>query len=145
MISAGFVSEGNDSLYVEVEENFWRPHASEFVLDVVKPLLSGNGLPAHEAAAKIVGWIRGRGPDVTLVSDSDWDRKVLLKHLRHVGYCRPLWQWAKVPQDLPGNLRRAFNNAYLEWFLRSGHPQHHALYDAEALRYADQAARSADE
>ena len=134
LISAAFVSDRNESLYIEVEESFWRPHASQFVLEVVQPLLSGSGLPASQVAGKIVGWIKGRGSDVTLISDSDWDQKMLIKHLRYAGYCRPNWHWEKVPMDLPPKLRPNFNAAYVEWFLRSGRAQHHALNDAQALR-----------
>lgn len=146
LISAGFVTESNEVLYVEVEEAFWLPHASQFVLDEVKPLLSGQGLPAHEATAKIIGWLNARGPDISLISDSDWDLKILQKHLNETGYHWPEnWKWEKAPQYLPSRLHHAYDCAYQECFLRSGRAQHHALTDAQALRDAHVVAMSGNE
>jgi len=146
LISAGFVTDTNEVLYVEVEEAFWLPKASQFVLDEVKPLLSGQGLPAHEATAKIIGWLNARGPDVTLISDSDWDQKILRKHLHRTGYPWPdHWKWEKAPLYLPSRLHHAYDCAYQEWFLRSGRAQHHALNDAQAMRDAHVVATSGNE
>jgi hypothetical protein len=146
LISAGFVTETNEVLYVEVEEAFWLPKASQFVLDEVKPQLSGQGLPAHEAAEKILGWLNARGPNVTLISDSDWDQKILRKHLHQTGYPWPdHWKWEKVPLNLPSRIHHAYDCAYQEWFLRSGRAQHHALNDAQAMRDAHVVAISGNE
>lgn len=146
LISAGFVSETNEVLYVEVEAAFWLPKASQFVLDEVKPLLSGQGLPAHEAAAKIIGWLNARGPEVTLISDSDWDLRILRKHLHRAGYHWPYqWKWEKAPLHLPSRIHHAYDCAYMEWFLRSGRAKHHALNDAQAMRDAHVAAMTSNE
>jgi len=146
LISAGFVTEESEVLYVEVEAAFWLPQASQFVLDEVKPLLGDQGLAANEAAAKIVDWLNSKGPEVTLISDSDWDLRVLQQHLQRAGYHWPdLWRWDKAPQHLPSKLQHAYDCAYLEWFLRSGRAQHHALNDAQAIRHAHITAMAANE
>jgi len=146
MVSAGFVAENNEALYIEVEEAFWRSDASQFVLDHVKPLLSDQSIPAREAASKIIDWLNSKGPDVTLISDSDWDLRILQNHLQWTGYQWPnLWQWEMAPQHLPSKLHHAFDCAYQAWFLRSGHKQHHALSDAQALRDAHLGAITANE
>ncbi len=146
MVSAGFVAEDNEVLYVEVEEAFWRSDASQFVLDHVKPLLSDQSIPAREAASKIIDWLNSKGPDVTLISDSDWDLRILQNHLQRTGYeWSHRWQWEKAPQYLPSKLHHAYDCAYQAWFLRSGHKQHHALNDALALRDAHLVATTANE
>lgn len=146
MVSAGFVADDNEALYVEVEEAFWRSDASQFVLDHVKPLLSNQGIPASEVASEIIDWLNSKGPEVTLVSDSDWDLRILQSHLQRAGYqWHHLWQWEKTPQHLPSKLHHAFDCAYQEWLLRSGRKQHHALNDARALREAYFAATTANE
>lgn len=137
LISAAFVDEQNDSLYIEIETQYWQPYSSEFVIEVVKPLLRGDGLPAQQGSAKIGGWLNARGPELILVSDSDWDWRMLRRHFKLTGYVWPFfWQWENVRYLLNGNQRKMFNSAYAEWFLRSGHVQHHALNDAQALRDA---------
>lgn len=146
MVSAGFVAEDNEAFYVEVEEAFWRSGASQFVLDHVKPLLSNQGIPASEVASKIIDWLNSKGPEATLISDSDWDLRILQNHLQRTGYQWPdLWHWEMAPNHLPSKLHHAFDCAYQAWFLRSGHKQHHALNDAKALRDAHLGAITANE
>lgn len=146
LISAGFVDEQNNSLYLEVEPEHWQTYASQFVFDVVTPLLRGDGLPANQVTAKIGGWLNARGPELMLVSDSNWDMRILRRHFKQTGYSWPFhWQWDNVQAQLNGSQRRAFNSGYIEWFLRSGCPQHQALNDAQALRDAYFASMNAHE
>jgi len=146
MISAGFVAEDDDALYLEVEETWWLPKASKFVRDKVKPLLRGEGLSANEAALQIIHWLNSKGPEITLISDSDWDLRILQNHLELAAYHWPhRWRWDKAPQHLPSKAHHAYHCAYLEWFLRSGHEQHNALNDAQAIRHAHITAMTANE
>lgn len=134
LISAGFVDADGNTLYVEVEQNYWIAEASDFVKQTVIPLLTGPAYTPDQATAKIIGWMNARGPEITLISDSDWDRKILKSHLRQSGYRHtPTWHWIKAPMHLAPLQRKEFSSSYAAWFLRTGKQQHHALNDAIAL------------
>jgi hypothetical protein len=140
IISAAFVTEGQQTLYLELDQSSWeRQPVSDFVRDQVIPLLDGGAPLAHAAfSEKAVAWLGALGGEIRLISDSEWDVRLFRQHLNEDGYdWLSNWTWAQAPQNLPAREQtRIFDAEYLAFFLRTKRQRHHALSDAEALRYA---------
>lgn len=137
LISAGFIADTGEVLYLEIESAYWQEEASPFVQESVVPLLSETGMSANEATNRIVTWIDAHGQDIHLISDSDWDLRILRKHLaRSQRHWPRNWLWTQAPQHLASELHLRYDDVVATWFLASHRPQHHALNDAEAIACA---------
>ncbi|MHB1115171.1 3'-5' exonuclease family protein [Sideroxydans sp.] len=139
LISIGLVSEDGREFYCELTDTYQKSDCSDFVLDVVLPLLDGNNLLMEaQLASKLKVWIEG------LVAE-----EVVLR-------CNsPSYDWELVAglfnfYDWPSNLRKKcgtvdFDKARqthryqigLAIFWKGNSEQmHHALIDARSMRYA---------
>ena len=126
LISIGAVATDATAFYAEVRG--WSPdRTSEFVRQVVIPLLDGDAVPTEMAAEAFAAWLEertGRAP-TTLISDSGFDR----------------WAIAELlgDEDLPAGVEwkrvaivyEELDQATQALDLR----RHHALDDARALRH----------
>lgn len=129
LLSIGMAASTGEEFYAEV--NYSLDRCSEFVKDVVVPLLSGRRMTSYSDLHKeLLSWfnaIRIEAP-LFLCYDSDFDRKIfsdifdgsppVFIQLCEVGY-----------RNISAVLRCKFH-------ADNNLPAHHALNDARALRYA---------
>lgn len=125
LISIGAVATDSTAFYCEV--NSWnREHSSEFVRQIVVPLLDGDAVPLPMAAEAFSAWIderAGRAP-TTIISDSGYDRWALTELLGREDLPSGV-NWKRVPISY-----EEMDDATQQLNLR----RHHALDDARALR-----------
>lgn len=139
LISIGLVAEDGREFYAELTDTYQKSDCSDFVLEVVLPLLDGKDrLMEAQLAAKMKDWIEGLGADeVVLRCDS------------------PAYDWPFVEElfkfyGWPMNLRRKCGTVYFDndrqthryqaglamyWRNNSGR-RHHALVDSRSMRFA---------
>lgn len=126
LISLGAAATDGNAFYCEISD--WpRDKCSDFVVDVVLPLLDGNAVPHGTAAEAFTGWLCQRRPQpVIVVTDSAYDRWALADLLG--GESLPdgvLWQRVALPVEQLDAVMGAM-----------GLRRHHALDDARGLRQA---------
>lgn len=139
LISIGMVSEMDTrkTFYAELADTYSIEDCSDFVIDIVLPLLEGGSarMTMVELALNLKNWIEGLGQPVTFATDSicyDWPW--ILEIFEKPGS----WPANLDRQPLLLNfndLQRAerFNDA-VELAFASGLRRHHALDDAKANR-----------
>ena len=131
LISIGLVTQNGEEFYAEVP--FPQIECSEFVRDIVMPLLRREEHAVckddYELRTRLLTWLTLVKPRTTLQicyeAAEDW---TLLTAVLGV-----------VPAFVQGkHLYSNEVNELMRWdfFQRSGLPEHHALYDARALRAA---------
>lgn len=125
LISIGAVATDSTAFYAEV--NGWNAErASEFVKEIVLPLLDGDTVPLPMAAEAFTAWLderAGRAP-TTIISDSGYDRWALAELLGREDLPHGVdWKCVPIPYE-------AIDEASKQMNLR----RHHALDDARALR-----------
>jgi hypothetical protein len=129
LISIGLASSSGKEFYAEVP--FTHASCSQFVIDIVMPLLSSTSQPSLEyLQLNLLNWLNAIRNDepVIVCFDSNYDKRLLLKLfsnnlpnfiiLREIGY-----------RQIDG-LKRA------DFYRKNNLSEHHALNDAMALRYA---------
>lgn len=127
LISVGAVATDSTAFYCEIK-GWPAAKASDFVSNVVVPLLDGDAVPLPMARAAFNRWLADRMTErqVTIVCDSGFDRRSLVELLG--------------AEDLPGGaqwLRVPVSYAHLDDVAQAlGLRRHHALDDARALRHA---------
>jgi RimJ/RimL family protein N-acetyltransferase len=126
LISIGAVATDATAFYAEVQG--WAPDRStDFVQQVVMPLLDGDAVPLAVAAEAFTAWLAARGSRMptTIISDSGYDRWALAELLGSEKLPGKVeWKRVAVPYD-------EMDNAARQLKLR----RHHALDDARALRH----------
>jgi RimJ/RimL family protein N-acetyltransferase len=126
LISIGAVATDSTAFYAEVQG--WNPErASEFVRQVVMPLLDGDAVPLEVAAEAFSAWLderAGRAP-TTIISDSGFDRWALAELLGREDLPGGV-DWKRVPIAY-----EELDEATKMLKLR----RHQALDDARALRH----------
>jgi diamine N-acetyltransferase len=126
LISIGAVATDATAFYAEVR-GWSLDGTSDFVREVVLPLLDGDAVPMEMAAEAFAAWLgeRARRAPTTIVSDSGFDR----------------WAIAELlgKEDLPAGVEwKRVMVAYEEIDQATqalGLRRHHALDDARALRH----------
>jgi len=126
LISVGAVATDSTAFYAEVRG--WNPErATDFVKQVVMPLLDGDAVPMPMAAEAFSTWLderAGRAP-TTIISDSGFDRWALAELLGREDLPGGI-NWKRVPISY-----EEVDDAAKLLSLR----RHHALDDARALRH----------
>jgi hypothetical protein len=126
LISIGAVATDATAFYAELEG--WRPEKStDFVKEVVVPLLDGDAVPLALGSAALKSWLaeRGQNRQTTIISDSGFDRWALAELFGHEDL-PPNVVWQRVPVSY-----EKLDEVAQELKLR----RHHALDDARALRH----------
>ena len=126
LISIGAVATDATAFYAEVRG--WSPdRTSEFVREVVMPLLDGDAVPMEMAAEAFAAWLderAGRAP-TTIISDSGFDRWAIAELLGSEELPAGVeWKRVTVAYEELDQATQALD-------LR----RHHALDDARALRH----------
>lgn len=126
LISIGAVATDATAFYAEVRG--WNPdRTSEFVREVVMPLLDGDSVPMAMAAEAFAAWLdaRARRAPTTIISDSGFDRWAIAELLGKEDLPAGVeWKRVTVAYEELDQATEALN-------LR----RHHALDDARALRH----------
>lgn len=131
LISIGMAAASGEEFYAEV--SYPRDNYSEFVREAVIPLLGrvpNAFCPVDDLYMKITSWlkiIRTLDEDVDICFDyqTDWDLFSVALDGRVPSWCRPYM----VSRNINELLRYEFHK-------KNNLPEHHALYDAQANRYA---------
>ena len=131
LISIGMAAESGEEFYAEVP--YPAANCSPFVRESVLPLL--GHLPhtfcaIEDLYVKITTWLTIIRPDPEEIEicfdfQTDWDLFVLALDNRVPSWCQP----RMVSRNINELLRYKFHKD-------SNLPEHHALYDAQANRYA---------
>jgi diamine N-acetyltransferase len=126
LISVGAVATDSTAFYAEVRG--WNPErTTDFVKQVVMPLLDGDAVPMTMAAEAFTSWLderAGRAP-TTIISDSGFDRWALAELLGREDLPAGI-EWKRVAISY-----EELDDATRQLSLR----RHHALDDARALRH----------
>jgi hypothetical protein len=131
LISIGMVADSYEEFYAEVP--FPWHEASDFVRETVLPLLNQYPhayCPVPDLRLRLMTWleiVRRSGEDVEICIDyqTDWDLFAEALDHRVPPWCKP----RRVGREINELLLYSFHK-------NSGLPEHHALYDAQAARYA---------
>lgn len=129
LISIGLAASTGEEFYAEVPYSL--RDCSEFVKDIVIPLLGEEAqCPYDQLHTLLRNWlaiVKDRG-DVTICHDSEYDRTLFL----HVFDQRPpsFVHFRNVGDRHINELLRH------EFHVKNALPEHHALHDACAMRYA---------
>lgn len=130
LISIGMAASTGEDFYAEVP--FLAASASPFVRDIVMPLLS-NDLQAYctldELHVRVRNWLAVVRTDVEveLCFDSYYDENLFRSIFD--GYPPPFLRFRNVDRNINEFLRHNFH-------IINRLPEHHALNDARAMRYA---------
>ncbi len=125
LISIGAVATDSTAFYCEVT-GWSAERSSDFVKQIVVPLLDGDAVPLPMAADAFSAWLddrAGRAP-ITIISDSGYDRWALTELLGREDLPSGI-DWKCVPISY-----EALDEATKQLNLR----RHHALDDARTLR-----------
>jgi len=131
LISLGMAAESGEEFYAEVP--YPDEGCSEFVRETVIPLLGklpNSACSIDELRGRIIGWlelVRQRDEEVEICCDyqKDWDL-----FIDALGYRVPSWCRMRV---VACNINELL---LYEFHQKNQLPEHHALYDALANRYA---------
>lgn len=131
LISLGMAAESGEEFYAEVP--YPDKECSAFVREAVIPLLGripNSTCTIDELHTKIISWldiVRNRGEEVEICCDyqTDWDLFIDALDYRVPSWC----QMRRVARNINELLRYEFHK-------KNQLPEHHALYDAMANRYA---------
>lgn len=131
LISLGMVAESGEQFYAEVP--YSESECSNFVRETIIPLLGrvpDSRCNADELQSKIINWlnfVRNQDEEVEICVDyqTDWDLLVEALEGRVPPWCR----MRRVARNINELLRYEFHK-------KNQLPEHHALYDAMATRYA---------
>jgi hypothetical protein len=133
LISIGMVASSGQDFYAEVP--YPETECSEFVRETVIPLLGkipGASRSRHALRPDILKWFEQirRGEqrvEVCFDYQTDWDLLIDV-----LGYQVPPWCSSR---KIAGNINEVLLQ---DFYQKNGVPQHHALHDASANRYAFQ-------
>lgn len=137
LISVGFVSADSRSFYAELSDSYDFEECSEFVKEIVLPLLEGGEalMSRHQLRGRLKDWLEAFDEPVQLATDSlawDWPR------IQELFPAPKDWPTNLKPQPLP--LTMNYLNDFdkfevaVEQAFADGLRRHHALDDAKANR-----------
>lgn len=140
LISIGCVSQDGREFYAELTDTYVLSDCSQFVIDVVLPLLKGGDARMFEIqlAHRLSRWVSDLGDDVVFRSDSpsyDWP---FVQYLFTFYGCWPsnLRKKCSTVYFDNANLGIRYNNAQYEYWKANAHLQHNALIDAQSMQFA---------
>ena len=130
LISIGIAASTGEDFYAEVP--FPTTSASPFVRDVVIPLLNNDPqayCPFEELHVRVRNWLTvvTTGVGIVLCFDSHYDESLFRSIFD--GYPPGFLRFRNVDRNINELLRHEFHT-------KNSLPEHHALNDAQAMRYA---------
>lgn len=156
LISLGAVTEdGKHEFYCELND-YNRKASSEFVSNVVEPLLDIDkfGMSKTQASARLFCWLEELGDEYVICPDYSGDWQILVDLLEEFPcninkqpvmlhtYLNQLATSKAKELQTPDykwffdTAQKHYSTGFLEYFLKNPIPkQHHALADAKANRY----------
>ncbi|NCN89503.1 MAG: hypothetical protein GW936_08730 [Gallionella sp.] len=140
LISIGLVAEDGREFYAELTDTYQESDCSDFVLDVVRPLLDGsNKLQEAQLAVQLKDWIERLGADeVVLRCDApayDWTFVVELFRFYGVWASNLRRKSGTVYFDSDRQIHR-YQSALAMFWMDNQARMHHALVDARSMRFA---------
>lgn len=138
LISIGLVEENGCEFYAELIDTYQKSDCSNFVVDVVLPLMDGNRMKEAQLAYRLKDWIESlEAEEVVLRCDSpsyDWLLVVALFN----SYGWPLNLCRKVSTvEFESDRQALWYQAGLAIFwMENAERMHHAMVDARAMRFA---------
>lgn len=131
LISIGMVADSGEEFYAEVP--FPDAACSAFVREAVLPLLNQYPhayCPVVDLGMRITEWLHivkrsNEGIEICVDYQTDWDLFADALDNRVPPWCKP----RHVGRNINALLRYAYHR-------KNGLPEHHALFDAQANRYA---------
>lgn len=131
LISIGMVADSGEEFYAEVP--FPDAACSAFVREAVLPLLKQYPhayCPVVDLGMRITEWLQivkgsNEGIEICIDYQTDWDLFADALDNRVPPWCKP----RHVGRNINALLQYAYHK-------KNGLPQHHALFDAQANRYA---------
>lgn len=131
LISIGMAADSGEEFYAEVP--FPDAACSAFVREAVIPLLNQYAhayCPVTDLGMRIIEWlkiVRRNNEDVEICIDfkTDWDLFADALDNRVPPWCKP--------RNIERNINELLRYSYHK---KNSLPEHHALYDAQANRYA---------
>ncbi len=135
LISIGLAAENGQEWYGVLEDGWTEGQCSDFVLDVVVPLLSCTAPISRAVAGSMVSsWLSSLAQEIEVVFDTETDWRLLTQLTQH---SRPLGVTitGKVLTWAGSAMARRYEDV-LEQILGENPERHHALIDAKAMRTA---------
>jgi len=135
LISVGLVAENGSEFYVELSDGWDREHCSQFVTDVVLPLLDHHPLTAMtrvEAAPRLLAWMSGIDDRIQLIYDAETDWRLVTSLLWSMPTDQPVINGQVL--NWPGFAMARRHEDLLNALLSDEPRRHHALVDSRALR-----------
>lgn len=130
LISIGLAASTGEDFYAEVP--FSNASISPFVRDVVVPLLNHDKetyCTSDELHVRVLNWLTvvRAAAEIVLCFDSEYDEKLFREIFN--GYPPSYLLFRNVDRNINELLRYEFHT-------KNSLPQHHAMNDAQAMRYA---------
>lgn len=136
LISIALVTDSGAELYIEFASGWEVAHCSRWVIEHVLPQL-GNGeqLDRLATSRRIDTWLSDFDPAPALIVDSGWDAELIANLLTESGIGTAKYAVQIVRFSNKTEAER-FAGARQRFLSTTHRPQHHALSDALALRFA---------
>lgn len=145
LVSIGLIAEDGREFYAELPKHTWSFKCSDFVLEIVEPVLwhGSYSMTPAELSAALRDWLT-QFDQVEIVTDSpDWDfwfLCLILEVDKDAGWpanvsrkpCRFDPEGATIHDSKDLAARESFEHYWTD----KTHFRHHALHDAKALRLA---------
>lgn len=136
LISIALVAENGAELYIEFQSGWKLEQCSSWVKSNVLPLLgSGEKLDRRAAALRINNWLSQYPSLGRMIVDSSWDAELISDLFIENGLENCIRRLKIIP--FPSQAESAaFEAVRQQYFLDHQCPNHHALHDARAIRFA---------
>ncbi len=144
LISIGCVSDDGQSFYAELMDTYQKSDCSQFVQEVVLPLLNGGEAQMLEGqlAHRLSQWVAALGNEVVFRCDSpsyDWPFVVNLFD-SYECWTMNLRRKCDTVYFNNHNFQQRYDNAIRAYWKSNAHLQHNALADAQSMQFAYQCA-----
>lgn len=158
LISIGLVSEHGVKFYAELTDTWHPSRCSYFVEETVLPLLDApesNRLTSIQLGIRLFDWLAEQAANqdsLVMVADSEWDWHMLNRVFRPISKVLSLRtidvfmeeSSLRLTFEMPSFEEPALSERTALMNTRYGGRQHHALVDANALRFAVMKMEEAD-
>ena len=136
LLSIGLVAEDGETLYIEFTNGWTEADCSFWVREHVMPMLGqGERLTRRDAVTRILAWLESQKQPITLLGETAWDTDLFAGLMHECGIDPDRFALESVAFS-DKSQATAFAAARQRYFDQNRMPQHHALTDAQAFRWA---------